>query len=287
MNEIFTIGDFCFRLDCPDSFSVPENFMKFQGGSVPSYYYSVCYNSDFPAIDGCVVFRTPDIMVIQSGNLEHRYIGMPRYQYPHAYYNELDDHSAQILFRPDRSSFLSVDPFFCSLFALERRQAELGAMVLHCAYVEYGGEAILFSAPSETGKTTQANLWEKYRGAKTVNGDRSLIQKINGQWTARGWPVCGSSGVCCNRDLPIRAVVMLSQAPEDRAGKMAPASAFSQLYSQITVNRWNRKANLDAMDRIEDLIQSVPVFHLACTMNESAVIALENALFPERNERNE
>jgi abortive infection bacteriophage resistance protein len=99
--------------------------------------------------------------------------------------------------------------------------------------------------------------------------------------------VCGSSGICNNRDLPIRAVVMLSQAPEDRIIQMTPANAFSKVYSQITVNRWNRKANLDIMDRIEDLIQSVPVYHLACTMNESAVIALEEALFPERYERNE
>ena len=287
MNEIFTIGDFCFRLDCPDSFVIPDNFLKFQGGSDPVYNYTICYNSDFPSPEGRVVFSTNDIQVVQASNLEYRYIGMPGHEQPHAYYKEVDDHSAQICFRPDKSRFLTLDPFFCSLLAMERRQAELGAMILHCAYVEYEGEAILFSAPSETGKTTQANLWERFRGAKTVNGDRGLLQKIHGRWTARGWPVCGSSGICNNRDLPIRAVVMLSQAPEDRVIQMTPANAFSKVYSQITVNRWNRKANLDIMDRIEDLIQSVPVYHLACTMNESAVIALEEALFPERYERNE
>lgn len=287
MNEIFTIGDFCFRLIFQDGLLIPHNFLKFRGGISPSYCYTVRVSADFPEPEGVILSRREDLLVGQNDGMEFRYIGVRGYDKPYAFYQEINESAAYILLHPEWTERLHSDPVFCSLFALERRQAELGAMVLHCAYVEYGGEAILFSAPSETGKTTQANLWEKYRGAKTVNGDRSLIQKINGQWTARGWPVCGSSGVCCNRDLPIRAVVMLSQAPEDRAGKMAPASAFSQLYSQITVNRWNRKANLDAMDRIEDLIQSVPVFHLACTMNESAVIALENALFPERNERNE
>ena len=72
---------------------------------------------------------------------------------------------------------LHIDPLFTSLLALERRLVRKDQMVLHCAYVEYRGEAILFSAPSETGKTTQAGLWEKYRGSRTVNGDRSLLGK--------------------------------------------------------------------------------------------------------------
>ena len=151
-------------------------------------------------------------------------------------------------------------------------------MVLHCAYIEYNGEAILFSAPSETGKTTQGNLWEKYRGARTVNGDRGLLQKINGKWFVRGWPVCGSSEVCHNEQMPIRCIVMLSQAPVDSVERLHPAKAFAQIYSQITVNRWNRGANLRTMELIEELISDVPVYHLACTMNETAVKTLEEAI---------
>lgn len=287
MNEIFTIGDFCFRLRCPEGVVPPENFMKFLGGSDPVYEYSVELSSAFPATEGRVLARREDILVTAKEGLECRYIGVRGQDRPYACYQERDDRSAFVLLDPERVRSLNIDPVFCSLLALERRQAQFGAMVLHCAYVEYEGKAILFSAPSETGKTTQANLWERFRGAKTVNGDRSLLQKIDGTWMARGWPVCGSSGVCHNRELPIRAVVMLSQAPEDRVWVLSPANAFSQLYSQITVNRWNRKDNLDTMDRIEDLIQGVPVLHLACTMNESAVIALEEALFPERKKHNE
>lgn len=283
MNEVFTIGDFCFCLEYPDAFVLPDNMGKFLGGLDPVFIYTIQFCSDFPQSNGRLVFRTRDLDVMQTSGLEERYIRMPGREISHAYYRELDSNSAQILFRPDMKHYSVLDPFFCSLLALERRQADLGAMVFHCAYVEYEGKAILFSAPSETGKTTQANLWEKYRDAKTVNGDRCLLQKIDGVWTARGWPVCGSSGVCNNRDLPIGAIVMLSQAPEDTAKRMTPGSAFSQILTQITVNRWNRKVNLDTMDRIEDLISTVPVYHLACTMEETAVLTLEKMMFPERN----
>ena len=283
MNEIFTIGSFCFRLMLPDEVSVPENFLKFQGGEDPCYEYTVELSSDFPKPEGRILAGREDILVLKKENLEQRYIGVKGQDRPYACYCETSGTSARILLDPNCIRSLSIDPVFCSVLALERRQADLGAMVFHCAYVEYEGKAILFSAPSETGKTTQANLWEKYRDAKTVNGDRCLLQKIDGVWTARGWPVCGSSGVCNNRDLPIGAIVMLSQAPEDTVKKMTPGSAFSQILTQITVNRWNRKVNLDTMDRIEDLISAVPVYHLACTMEETAVLTLEKMMFPERN----
>ena len=77
---------------------------------------------------------------------------------------------AEIVLVRDEIKELHIDPVFTSLLALERRLVKKDSMVLHCAYVEYKGEAVLFSAPSETGKTTQANLWEKYRGKP--NGKR-------------------------------------------------------------------------------------------------------------------
>ena len=151
-------------------------------------------------------------------------------------------------------------------------------MVLHCAYVEYKGEAILFSAPSETGKTTQADLWAKHRGSRTVNGDRALLGKTGGRWTAQGWPVCGTSEVCHNESIPIRAVVMLSQAKENRAERMTPGQAFPLLYSQITVNKWNMEDHVHTLDLIDSFLREVPVYHLGCTISEEAVECLAGVM---------
>lgn len=278
MNELFTIGDFCFRLICPDEVVPPENFLKFRGGSNPTYTYTIEVTDSFPAPEGSVLARRPDLLVMQTPGGERRYIGIKGTPEPYACYMEQGSGDARVLLSPTRARYLNIDPVFTSLFALERRQMERDAMVLHCAFMVHEGKAILFSAPSETGKTTQANLWEKHRGTRVVNGDRALLQRIEGVWYARGWPVCGSSEVCHNEDIPVRAIVMLSQAPEDRAARMHPMKAFTQIYSQLTVNRWNKPANLRAMELLEQLIGEVEVYHLACTMEETAVLALENAM---------
>lgn len=284
MDKIFQIGDFVFRLCFPEEAAPPENFMKFEkrpasgANPVPEYAYLIKVSDCLPQPEGKVIARRPDLTVLQNGERESRLIGVKGNPDFYAFYQEVAADRAEVTLVRDRIAELHIDPVFTSLLALERRQIKKDAMILHCAYIEYQGEAILFSAPSETGKTTQANLWEKYRGSRTVNGDRSLLGKRDGRWTAQGWPVCGTSEVCHNESIPVRAVVMLSQAQENRAKRMTPGQAFPLLYSQITVNKWNTQDHIHTMDLMEDFLGSVPVIHLGCTISREAVDCLEEAL---------
>lgn len=285
MDKKFKIGDFLFRLVCPPEILPPENFLKFaweeetdQEEAAPEYTYYIEVTDHLPQPEGKVLARRPDLLVFQGEAGESRLIGVKGTEGYYACYQELSSDKARVLLARDRIQGLHIDPVFTSLLALERRLIARDSLILHCAYMVYQGEAILFSAPSETGKTTQANLWEKYRGSRTVNGDRALLGKRNGRWMAQGWPVCGTSEVCHNEKFPIRAVVMLSQAKENQVEQLPPGRAFPLLYSQITVNKWNTKDHLHAIDLIRELAEGVPVFHLGCTISEEAVECLEKAL---------
>lgn len=283
MDSIFQIGSFPFRLRCPKEVQPPENFMKFiceeRAEIWPEYTYEIRVADALPMPEGKVLARRPDLVVFREENgLEARLIGVKGRPDPYACYRELSEERAQTVLLAEEIRELHIDPLFSSLLALERRLIRKDEMVLHCAYVEYKGEAILFSAPSETGKTTQADLWAKHRGSRTVNGDRALLGKTGGRWTAQGWPVCGTSEVCHNESIPIRAVVMLSQAKENRAERMTPGQAFPLLYSQITVNKWNAEDHVHTLDLIDSFLREVPVYHLGCTISEEAVECLAETL---------
>ena len=286
MDKRFQIGDFIFRLCCPAEVTPPENFMKFEIGSVkvPEYTYHIEVSDHLPEPDGKIVARRPDLLVFRQkaeGDgrlLESRLIGVKGRPDPYACYQETGANRAKILLKQEELKNLHIDPLFTSLLALERRLVWKDQMILHCAYVEDRGEAILFSAPSETGKTTQAGLWERYRGSRTVNGDRALLGKKEGRWMAEGWPVCGTSEVCHNETIPIKAVVMLGQAKENRARRLTPGQAFPLLYSQITVNKWNTADHMHIMDLMEAFLAEVPVIRLDCTISEEAVECLEAVL---------
>ena len=280
MDGLFLIGDFCFRLCWPEELALPENFMLFRtAAGEPEYSYRIMLTDRLPEPEGELIARRPDIRVFFNHGLESRVIGVKGGDF-YASYRETTERSAEIALLRREAENMRFDVMFTSLLALERRMARKDALILHCAYIRHQGEAILFSAPSETGKSTQADLWEKYRGSRTVNGDKALLQCVNGRWTARGWPVCGSSAICENLSTPIRAVVMLSQGQEDELRRLSPREAFTQLYSQITVNTWNRDFAGKNMALIEGLIARVPVFHLRCTISENAVRCLEKEIYP-------
>lgn len=277
--ETFQIGDFCFQLRYPKEITPPPNFMLFRKeGAAPEYEYEIQIRSDFPKAAGRQTAMRPDLAVFTDGNREMRFIGVKGTEGYYACYEETTDRSARIYLDPARLGGLNIDPVFSSLLALERRLISRDSLILHCAYVEYRGKAILFSAPSETGKTTQANLWEKYRGSRTVNGDRGLLTRKGNEWIVQGWPVCGTSEICENETMPVRAIVMLEQAKEDHARLLAKGEAFSLLYSQITINRWNTQAHMYAMDLIEDVLSHIPVYQLGCTISRHAVECLDDAM---------
>ena len=71
---------------------------------------------------------------------------------------------------------------------------------------------------------------------------------------------------------------MLSQAKTNQAWRLRPAEAFTSLYGQITMNRWDREGMVHSLDLLEQLAGKVPVYHLACDISEDAVKTLEQEI---------
>ena len=150
--------------------------------------------------------------------------------------------------------------------------------LLHASFIEHEGGAILFTAPSETGKSTQAQLWCDHAGAALVNGDRAAVRIIDGAVFACGTPFSGSSPVRRNVILPLKAIVCLSQAPENAIRRLKGVRAFRQVWEGCTVNTWDREDVEKATGTVSEVIGRIPVYHLACTPDVRAVEVLKNTL---------
>ena len=169
------------------------------------------------------------------------------------------------------------------LLELPKLLAAHGAFFLHASFIAYGGQAILFTAPKQTGKSTQAALWNRYRGAEIINGDRVLLRKTQGVWAACGSPYCGTSGICKNRVLPVRAIVLLSQAEKN---EVFPAGAKETAAAFLNGCTYEPQTQTEAMlDFALNIWQEIPIFRFACRPDASAVLCLEQALAKEYPER--
>lgn len=162
--------------------------------------------------------------------------------------------------------------------AIEHAMALFGGTMLHSSFISYEGKAILFTAPSQTGKSTQAELWRKHRNAAVINGDRSLIKLKDGVLHAYSLPYCGTSNICKNYSEPIRAIVILRQAPYNRISTLRPTIAFRDIYEGCAANVWYSDDVKVICDLVEQMIKTVPVYLLECLPNEDAVNTLAEEL---------
>lgn len=280
MKKIFKIGHFCFQVIYPMDLMIPNHFLQFEVENKKidySYEISICHI--LPIIDGQVIARREDIIVFQTLNGEARMIGMKGRNDYYACYKEVDNDHAMIIINDNCLNLFSIDPVFTSIFALEKHLLKNNELILHCSYIKHKDKALLFSGPSGIGKSTQADLWRLYLGSEIINGDRALIGFNEDYYLAQGWPVCGTSDICHNLSLPIQAIVMLEQGEDNHISQLSKGQAFSLLYSQITMNKWNYLDHLKAMDLIDHLICNIPVYQYTCNISKEAVLYLKNTIY--------
>ena len=177
-----------------------------------------------------------------------------------------------------RENMFSSSVQLIHLLSLEKLFLGVNGFILHSSFIRYRDRGILFSAPSGTGKSTQATLWEKYEGAEVLNGDRGLLIRRDEGWTVSGMPFAGSSGIYRNETVPLGAIVVIRQAPDNRIRPITPGEAIRYLYPEISMHRWNTDFVNSILSLVLDLLNKVPVYLLDCRPDQGAVQALKNVL---------
>ena len=154
-------------------------------------------------------------------------------------------------------------------------------MMLHASAVEYGGQAVCFSAPPGTGKSTHTEKWTRLFGASILNDDKPALRRCNGVWQVYGTPWCGKEALHQNRSAPLRAICFLFQGQENALQPLTPAEALPLLLSQtpFRLHREDMDRLLAAADR---LLRETNVFRLICRNDDSAAYFVREKLFPDQ-----
>ena len=168
-----------------------------------------------------------------------------------------------------------------NFLAFEFPLLEKQAFILHSSFVSWKGNGILFTAPSGTGKSTQADLWEKYEAADIYNGDRTIVRKMNGEYYGFGSPYAGTSGIYRNESAPIKAIVVIEQGPENIIQRLYGREAFLPLFRETLMNTWNKEYMEKMTDLLMDAACQIPVYHLSCRPDQDAVNTVKNEILKE------
>ncbi len=150
--------------------------------------------------------------------------------------------------------------------------------IMHCSFVEYNGAAILFAGHKQVGKSTQAALWEKYAGARVINGDCAALKNENGKIYAYGIPFCGTSQICKNEKYPLKAIICPVKGIENSVKRLSPVEIFAELLGKFTYNEYDKASVENITSLTTEISENIPVYEFRCVKDKSAVDFLKSVI---------
>ncbi len=164
------------------------------------------------------------------------------------------------------------------LAAIYSRLSFENVLLCHASLIDYRGHGILFVGPSGIGKTTQAELWNKYRNADIINGDKAFIKVEENEVRGYGLPWKGSSPYCLNADVKLDGIVVLRQAKENKIKELSFEEKLQLFVPHIFLPVWDESCMSAAMNTLDMLVPQIPVYLLECRPDEAAVELTEKTV---------
>lgn len=155
-----------------------------------------------------------------------------------------------------------------------------GLLPLYGSAISYKGDVILFSAPSGTGKSTHARMWEHLfkDDVRWVNDDKPLLDVSKEGIYVYGAPFSGQYISNTNEKKPLKAIVFLKQGITDEVEKLNDKEALKHL--MINTLRPNDAAIWDqTLTHFDQIIKDIPIYMLDASLSISAVKAIKKAIY--------
>lgn len=279
VNKYYCFAGITFAVSSEIEIGDSRYFRQFYSDKSGAACYSVFVRQgELPPKRGAEVYRKEDASLFQTENGTLFYYAYPeRPDYRYREYSCLE-RSNRDLTLTVKDAYGFRDSILFTSLNMPPLLLENGAVMFHCSYVLVDGEAVIFTGKSGVGKSTQASLWEKHRGAAVVNGDRCVLKTENGCAVACGIPLCGSSRISLNKKAPVKAIVLLDKGEENTVGVLQGYARFAAVLNGITYEPRSREESTRAVELASQIASACSVLSFTCRADESAVDELEKYL---------
>lgn len=146
---------------------------------------------------------------------------------------------------------------------------------IHGLGVDIGGEGVLFTGTSGAGKSTLAELWKQHEGNTILSDDRLIVRpdpRSDGDgFLLYGTPWHGDAGVSAPGGVPLRRILVLNQAGENRLEPLSTAAAATLLLVRCFPTFWDRRGMDFTIDIIGRICASVPCYELRFRPEQAAI----------------
>ena len=154
-----------------------------------------------------------------------------------------------------------------------------GGMVIHGVSIEHQGKAIIFSAASGVGKTTQADLWLRNADASIINGDRATLILREQVLYTTGSCWSGSSRIFRNRERPMGAIVFLEQAGQNAITALTPQQALPYILPRSFMPYFHQEWMDRALANIHQILEHTSTYLFQNNADPACMQIVKDAVY--------
>lgn len=148
-------------------------------------------------------------------------------------------------------------------------------VIFHGVALKYRGKGYVLTAPSGTGKSTHAFLWQRYlgRAAHILSGDKPVISgggECGANVTVWGSPWGGKERLFENDSAPLAGVCLVTRGRTCGIERVQPVDFLETMMRQTFVPA-DDPAATRALEVIDAVLVNVPLWRLTCDISEDAV----------------
>lgn len=144
-------------------------------------------------------------------------------------------------------------------------------IAIHACGVDDNGQGFLFTGPSDSGKTTLANLWKGYQGVTVLGDERLFLRKREHRYWVYGSPLKGGANLFSPKGAPLERIFFIKHADRNVASPKRGKDAVISLLTQSFPD-WYYHMNMQyPLDFCIELSQRVPCYDLGFMPSQEVV----------------
>lgn len=168
-------------------------------------------------------------------------------------------------------------------YVMAKALSKRGVLLVHGSAVVADGEAYLFIAPSQTGKSTHTALWKEVLGERAyiINDDKQMIRLTEDAPLLYPTPWGMTKNPVKPQSAPLKAIVKLERAENNNVTPIDEAQMFPQIY-KASIQGENAAEVAQILNLEKKLLSKTRLYRLKCRADKDAAITAINAICENR-----